>query len=156
MTDFYKNAADADRSVRRRVPHLRRNHMTPLPPDVRALFDAPNFAHVATLMPDGSPHSVPMWVGLEGEHITFLSSPNSVKARNLGRDPRVCLSIVDHARPTTMAQVRGRVAEVLDGDDGWAGIDRIAQKYIGAPYPLRSDRVLFMVAADRAWAQAFG
>src|SRR4051794_12257354 len=127
-----------------------------LPPDVRALFEAPNIAHVATLMGDGAPHSVPMWIGLEGDRVAFLTSPNSVKARNLQRDPRVCISVTDAAQPTTMAQVRGRLTEMLDGDAGWAGIDRIAHKYIGAPYPLRSDRVLFLIEADRAWAQAFG
>ncbi len=130
--------------------------VTPLPPEVRALFEAPNYAHVATLMADGSPHSVPTWIGLEGEYVAFLSSPNSVKARNLHRDRRVCISITDQARPNAMAQVRGHLAEVLDGDEGWAAIDRIAYKYIGAPYPLRTDRVLFVIAADRAWAQAFG
>jgi PPOX class probable F420-dependent enzyme len=130
--------------------------MTALPPEVRALFDAANTAHVATLMPDGAPHSVPMWVGVEGERIAFLSSPDSVKARNLRRDPRVSLSITDAARPHAMAQVRGRVGETLDGDPAWAIIDRIAHKYIGAPYPLRADRVVFLVDAERAWAQAFG
>jgi len=127
-----------------------------LPPDVRALFDGANIAHVATLMRDGAPHSVPTWIGVEGERVAFLSSPTSVKARNLRRDPRVSISVTDAARPTTMAQVRGRVGEILDGDPAWAIIDRIAHKYIGAPYPMRVDRVLFLVDADRAWAQAFG
>jgi len=126
-----------------------------LPADVRALFDGANTAHVATLMPDGAPHSVPMWVGVEGDRVAFLSSPTSVKARNLRHDPRVSISVTDAARPNAMAQVRGRVNEILDGDAGWAIIDRIAHKYIGAPYPLRTDRVLFLVDAEHAWAQAF-
>jgi PPOX class probable F420-dependent enzyme len=130
--------------------------MTPLPDDVRALLDAPNIAHVATLMQDGAPHSVPMWIATEGDRVAFLSSPDSVKGRNLRRDPRVCISVVDSAQPTTMAQIRGRLSEVLDGEPGWAGIDRIAHKYIGAPYPLREDRVLFLIEAERAWAQSFG
>ena len=130
--------------------------MIALPPDVRALFDGANTAHVATLMRDGAPHSVPLWVGVEGERVAFLSSPTSVKARNLRRDPRVCISVTDAARPNAMAQVRGRVSEILDGDPAWAIIDRIAHKYIGAPYPLRTDRVLFLVDAEHAWAQAFG
>ena len=54
-----------------------------------------------------------------------------------------------------MAQVRGRVGEILEGDPAWEIIDRISHKYIGAPYPLRTDRVLFLVDAERAWAQAF-
>jgi len=127
-----------------------------LPPEVRELLDGANTAHVATLMRDGAPHSVPMWVGVEGDRVVFLSSPTSVKARNLRRDPRVCVSVTDAARPNSMAQVRGRVGEVLEGDPAWEIIDRLADKYIGAPYPLRTDRVLFLVDVERAWAQAFG
>src|SRR4051794_20123575 len=116
--------------------------------DVRALVDGANHAHVATLMPDGSPHSVPVWVGREGERVAFLTSPDSRKARNLRRDPRVSISITDAAQPFSMAQVRGRVVEVLDGDEGWAGIDRIAHKYVGGPYDRSSERVLFLVEPE--------
>ena len=130
--------------------------MIALPSDVRALFDGANTAHVATLMRDGAPHSVPVWVGVEGERVAFLSSPTSVKARNVRLDPRVSISVSGATRPASMAQVRGRVAEILDGDAAWAAIDRIAHKYIGAPYPLRSDRVLFLVDVEHAWAQVFG
>ena len=58
--------------------------MNELPDAVRALFDGPNYAHVATVMPNGGPHSVPMWVGLEGNRIAFLTGPASrvVKAEN--------------------------------------------------------------------------
>jgi hypothetical protein len=66
--------------------------MTPLPDDVRVLFDGANLAHVATLMPDGSPHSVPLWVGVEGSQIAFLTGPGARKARNLEHDPRVSIS----------------------------------------------------------------
>jgi len=53
-----------------------------LPADVRALFEAPNYAHLATLLPGGGPHSVPVWTGVEDDKIAFLTSPNSRKARN--------------------------------------------------------------------------
>jgi len=130
--------------------------VTPLPPEVRALFDGANTAHVATLMRDGSPHSVPVWIGVEGDRPAFLSSPGSIKGRNLRRDPRVSISVTDAAGPNSMAQVRGRVGDIVDGDAAWEIIDRIAHKYIGAPYPIRTDRVVFLVDAERAWAQAFG
>jgi PPOX class probable F420-dependent enzyme len=135
---------------------LRANIRRMLPSDVRALVDGANHAHVATLMADGSPNSVPVWIGLEGDRVAFLSSPDSVKARNVRRDPRVSISITDAQQPFSMAQVRGRVVEVLDDDEGWAGIDRLAQKYLGGPYPLREGRVLFLVEPERAWAQAMG
>jgi PPOX class probable F420-dependent enzyme len=130
--------------------------MTSLPDDVRALFEAPNFAHVATLMPDGGPHTVPVWIGVEAGRIAFLTSPDSRKARNLQGDARVAISVTAHDQPFTMASVRGRVAEVVEGDAAFEIIDRISHKYTGQPYPLRTDRVVFLIEPERAWAQAFG
>jgi PPOX class probable F420-dependent enzyme len=130
--------------------------MTPLADDVRALFDGPNYAHVATLMPDGSPHSVPVWIGLEADCVAFLTSPSSRKARNLAQDPRVAISVTAHDQPFTMAGVRGRVAERLEGDAAWEVIDRISHKYTGEPYPVREDRVVFLIETERAWMQVYG
>lgn len=130
--------------------------MTELSDAVRALFDGPNYAHVATVLPGGGPHSVPVWVALEGDRIAFLTSPGSRKARNLEHDPRVAISVTDHDQPYAMAQVRGRVAERLEGDPAWVVIDRISHKYTGQPYPLRTDRVVFLVEPERAQAQSYG
>lgn len=123
--------------------------------DVRALIEDANLAHVATLLPDGSPHTVPVWIGMDGDRIVFLTDPRSVKARNLARDPRIALSIVAADRPNVMAHIRGRVVATIDGDEGWAIIDRLSQKYLGTPYPLRSDRVALAIEPDRAFAQTF-
>lgn len=128
---------------------------SPFSDDVRALFDEANIAHIASLLPDGSPHSVPIWVGVEGDLIAVLTAPGSRKARNVGLDPRVAISITDRERSSRMATVRGRVVERLQGDAGWAVIDRIAEKYVGGPYPLREDRVAFLIAPDHAIALAF-
>jgi PPOX class probable F420-dependent enzyme len=130
--------------------------MIELPSDVRALFDGANIAHVATLMPDGAPHSVPVWVGVEGDRIAFLTGPDSRKARNLERDPRVSISVTDSERPFVMAQVRGCVVERVEGDPAWVVIDRLSDKYTGAPYPLREDRVIFLVEPEHAWGFEFG
>jgi len=127
----------------------------PLPDDVRVLSGGAHIARLATLMPDGSPHSVPLWVGIEGNRVAFLTAPGSRKARNLDGDPRVAISITDRDRPSTMAAIRGRVVERVDGDAGWAIIDRIAPKYLGGPYPLREDRVAFLVEVEHAAAQAY-
>lgn len=127
-----------------------------LPDDVRALFVGANYAHVATLLPDGSPHSVPIWVGIEDDRIVFLTSPESRKARNLKHDPRVSISITDADQPTSMAQVRGRISERLEGDRAWEVIDRMSHKYTGQPYPLRTDRVVFHVEPEHAFARQFG
>src|SRR5437870_4808468 len=81
----------------------------PLSDEIKALLDAPNFAHLATLMPDGSPQSVPVWVGREGDRILICTGEGSLKAKNTRRDPRVALSIVDFRDPYLEVQLRGRV-----------------------------------------------
>jgi PPOX class probable F420-dependent enzyme len=130
--------------------------MKQLPDAVRALFDGANYAHIATLLPDGAPHSVPVWVGVEGTQVAFLTSPSSRKAQNINRDPRVAISITQRDRPFVMAQIRGRVVQRIEGDAAWTIIDRISQKYIGQPYEPRSDRVVFLVEPDAASAMSLG
>ena len=130
--------------------------MTELPEAVRTLLDGPNYAHIATLLPDGAPHSVPVWIGLEDNRIAFLTGPGSRKARNLDQDPRVAISITAHDNPFTMAMIRGRVAQRIDGDEAWTIIDRISHKYTGQPYPLRTGRVVFLIDHEHAHAHTFG
>lgn len=67
--------------------------------EVKALLERPNFVHLATLMPDGSPQSVPVWAGVEGEHILICTGESSLKARNTARNDRVALSAVDLQNP---------------------------------------------------------
>lgn len=130
--------------------------MTALSADVRRLVGRPNYAHIATLMPDGAPHSVPVWIDLDGDNLVFLTGPGSRKARNLERDPRVAISIIDADQPNVSALIRGQVMERIEGDRAWEIIDRISQKYIGQPYPLRTDRIIFLIKPDHAQAVTFG
>jgi PPOX class probable F420-dependent enzyme len=129
--------------------------MSDLPAPVRELFNGANYGHLATLMPDGAPHSVPLWVDLEGDRIAVLTSPSSRKARNIARDPRVALSVTQRDQPHTTAVIRGRVVERLDGDPAWAIIDRMSLNYLGMPYPERTDRVVFLIEAEHARAISF-
>jgi len=130
--------------------------MTTLSGDIHDLFEGPNIAHVATLLPDGTPHTVPVWIGLEADKIAILTSPRSQKARNLDRDPRVAISITDRDQPTAMATIRGRVTDTIRDEPAWEIIDRISHKYTGQPYPLREDRIVFMIEVDHAFAHTFG
>jgi PPOX class probable F420-dependent enzyme len=106
-------------------------------------------------LPDGSPHSVPLWVGLEGERIVFLTGPRSRKARNIEGDPRVAISVTDRDQPFNMAMVRGRVVDRIDGDAAWAIIDRLSVKYTGGPYPERTGRVIFVAQPEHVSATSF-
>jgi PPOX class probable F420-dependent enzyme len=119
-----------------------------LTPEVHALFDGPNYGHVATLMPDGSPHSVAVWVGIEDERVVFFTQPASQKARNLERDPRVAISIVDHANPYRTARVRGRLVATREGDEALEVIDRLSHKFTGQPFPMRSG-VVYEIEPER-------
>jgi PPOX class probable F420-dependent enzyme len=131
--------------------------MTALTEDVTALLDGTNVGHLATVLPDGAPHSVPVWVDRDGDHVLFLTGPQSVKARNLAQDPRVALSITDRDNPFRAAYLRGHVAEVIEGEAAWAIVDRIAHKYIGGPYSREvGERVIFRIAVDRVTAPRFG
>ncbi len=82
-----------------------------LPEEVKALIDARNFAHIATVLPDGSPHSVPVWIGREGERLIICTGAGSVKASNTLREPRVAISIVDLQDPYPGAAARPRGGE---------------------------------------------
>ena len=127
-----------------------------LPAEVRALFEAANYAHLATVLLGGGPHTVPVWAGLEDGKIAFLTSPDSRKARSLAADPRVAISVTDHDNPYAMAQVRGRVTAPLDGPEAWAIIDRLSRRYTGQPYPLRTGRVVYLVEPEHARAHSYG
>jgi len=119
-----------------------------LTPDVRALLDGTPIAHLATLLPDGSPHSIPLWVGTRGDQVAFLTGPGSRKARNLRRDPRVALSFTPADAPFPPVILRGRVVQWLDGEEGWAAVDEIAAKYTGQPYGREQERVVGLIEID--------
>jgi PPOX class probable F420-dependent enzyme len=122
--------------------------MTALPEAVRDLFAGPNYGHLATVLPNGAPHSVPVWTDVEGEHVVFFTQTASRKARNLERDPRVAFSITDHEHPYRMAQVRGRVVSTVEGEEALSIIDRLAVKYTGNPFPMRSG-VVFLIEPEK-------
>jgi pyridoxamine 5'-phosphate oxidase-like protein len=63
-----------------------------LDPDVRRVLDGTSIAHLATVLPDGSPHATPVYVGAHGDRIVFFTGPGMRKARNLRRDPRMALT----------------------------------------------------------------
>ena len=120
-----------------------------LDPDVRRVLEGTSIAHLATVLPDGSPHAVPVWVGAHGDRIVVLTGPDSRKARNLRRDPRLALSIAPADNPFEPVVVRGRVVEWIEGEAGWGIIDQLARKYTGTPYPRDEERVVAVVEPER-------
>src|SRR5205085_11683990 len=109
--------------------------MTIVAPDtVTHLLDGRNFAHLATIMSDGSPHCAPVWVGREGDRIIICTDEESVKGRNTRRDPRVAISIVDMDDPYSEAQLRGRVTERRPDSD-FKYIAAVSHKYVSKRGP---------------------
>jgi PPOX class probable F420-dependent enzyme len=119
--------------------------------DVKALVRGANFAHLSTLMPDGSPQVAPVWVDLEGDRILVCTGENSLKAKNTRRDSRVGMSIVAFDNPYVEAQLRGRVAERWKDAD-FKIMDRVSRKYTGKEFPMRqnpAERIVLVVEIER-------
>lgn len=116
--------------------------------DARRLVDGPNFAALATLMPDGSPKVEPIWVCREGDRILVATDSGGIKGRNIKLDERVALSITDRDDPYEQLLVRGRVVETRD-DSELRVLDALSSQYLGAPFPRRrwSSRVVYVIAA---------
>jgi PPOX class probable F420-dependent enzyme len=113
--------------------------MADLPEKVHHLFDEANLCYVATVMADGSPQVTPVWVERSNGYICFNTSVGRVKERNLRRDPRVAISIADRENPFDKVDVRGRVADMIEGEEADEMIDRLAKKYLDEDkYPWRS------------------
>lgn len=113
--------------------------MTTLSAAVRDLITAPNLGHLATLVPDGIPQVSAVWIDLDpdGQTILVNTAGGRRKTRNVEQDPRVALSLVDHANEYKEAMIRGRVVTIAAGGAD-AHIDAMAKKYLGKDaYPFR-------------------
>jgi PPOX class probable F420-dependent enzyme len=107
--------------------------MPTLDDKAKAIIDKPNLAFVATVMADGSPQVTPVWIERDGDTITFNTATGRVKWRNMRRDPRIALTVVDRDDDYARVVVRGRVAEMIEGEEADRQIDRLSEKYTGNP-----------------------
>jgi PPOX class probable F420-dependent enzyme len=112
--------------------------MPAIPEKYLDLLQKKAFAQLATLMPDGSPHVAPVWCDYDGKNILINTAKGRVKDRNMRRDPRVGLDILDPDNPYRHLSIRGRVVDMTEkGAD--EHIDKMAKKYIGQDrYPNRA------------------
>ena len=124
----------------------------PIPESYADLLNKKAFAHLATLMSDGSPQTTPVWFGYDGTHIIVNSAKGRLKDRNMRRDPRVSLSISDPENPYRYLEIRGRVVDVTE-EGAEDGIDKFAQIYLGEErYPYRGPgevRVIYKIAPEK-------
>ena len=125
-------------------------------PDSHAdLLKKKAFANLATLNPDGSPQVSPVWVDSDGTNILFNTAKGRVKTKNLEREKRVALTIVDPENPYRYVGIQGRVTGMTESgaDDH---IDKMAMKYMGKEkYPFRAPgevRVIVTIAPDKVFS----
>jgi PPOX class probable F420-dependent enzyme len=123
-----------------------------IPDEFKDLFRKRGFAHLATLMPDGSPQVTPVWCDFDGTYVRINSAKGRLKDKNMRRDKRVALSIQDPDNPYRYLEIRGEVVEITEsGAD--ADIDALAKKYLDKDrYPFRAPgevRVIYKIRPDR-------
>jgi len=122
-----------------------------IPESYADLLDQPVLAHVATIGPDGEPQNNPVWFGTQDGNILFSQTTARQKYRNVQRDARVALSIVDPANPYRYLEIRGSV-ERIDPDPDKAFINSMAKKYLGQDvYPWNQpgdERVVLVIHPD--------
>ena len=124
----------------------------PLDADAVRLARGKNLATVVTLMPDGQPQALLTWVDTDGEHILVNTEPQRQRARNVRRDPRITVLIHSASDPWDWAEVRGRVVDMITGEQARQHIDELSNKYVGSDYrnPVGPQgRVILKIAADK-------
>lgn len=124
------------------------------------LFQGKNFAFVSTLMKDGSPQITPTWVDIEKNNeysILVNTAEGRIKHKNLSRDPRLAISIVNGGNPYEMVTIRGKVTEQITQAAAEEHIDKLAKKYLGVDkYPGRfpgEKRVILRIKPEKIFYQ---
>lgn len=125
-------------------------------PEIEKLLVGKNFASLATLMNDGSPHVAPTWVDYDGNMILINTASGRIKEKNVKRDKRIALSIPDNNNPYDMVTIRGIVEEITEKNAD-QHIDKLAKRYLGLDkYPFRNQdekRILLKIKPVKVFHQ---
>ena len=124
----------------------------PIPDAFKDILQKRGYAHLATLMKDGSPQVTPVWYDFDGTHIRINTAKGRLKDKNMRRDKQVALSIQDPDNPYRYLAIRGDIDEITEnGAD--AHIDSLAKKYLGKDrYPFRAPdevRVIYKIRPQK-------
>jgi len=126
---------------------------SPIPADAADLLVSTALAHVATIGPDGAPQVTPVWFDWDGRYLRFSQTTRRQKYRNLRRDPRLAVSIVDPDNPYRSLEPRGVVARI-EPDPDLAFVDKVTMKDLGqerdpSRNPPGEERVVVVVEPRR-------
>jgi PPOX class probable F420-dependent enzyme len=125
-----------------------------LPEALISLLYQPSTCYIATTMPDDSPQLTQTWVDTDGEHILINTVQGFQKVRHVEREPRVAVTVSDPDDPRRYFAVRGRVVDIT-AEGGAEHIEKLAQKYLGRPYPWSRGggreqvRLILTISAER-------
>ena len=118
------------------------------------LFEGKNLVFIATVMKDGSPQLSPVWADFEDGHVLVNTAEGRIKHKNVLRDPRVAISVVDNNNPLNMTTIRGKVVEIIP-DYEYEHANKLTKKYMGKDkYPFRRPeerRIIFKILPEKVF-----
>ena len=116
------------------------------------LLNGKYLVFLATSMPDGSPQVTPVWGDFEDSHIRINTAEGRLKHKNILRDPRVAISVVDSKNPLDMTSIRGKVVEIIP-DYEYKHADFLTKKYLGKEkYPFKrpdEKRIILKIVPEK-------
>jgi PPOX class probable F420-dependent enzyme len=121
-----------------------------IPEEYHDLFERPVVATISTILPDGSPHAVPVWVDFDGEYVLVVTRKGGRKHRNLERRPDASLTLVDPENQYRYLMLKGEATELTE-DGAFEVLDRLTQRYWGIdeyPYEREEPRILVRIRPD--------
>lgn len=124
--------------------------------DLKALATGKNFAALTTLAADGQPRTHVMWIDADDDHVVFNTTLGRAKFKDVQRDPRVTVTVIDQTNPYRYIEARGRVVDTVSGEAAATHINDLSQRYTGTDYAAdTSERVIVKVAPTRLHKNGF-
>ncbi len=118
------------------------------------LFEERNLVFIATIMKDGSPQLSPVWADFEDEHVLVNTAEGRIKHKNVLRDPRVAVSVINQNNPLDMTTIRGKVVDIIP-DYEYKHANKLTKKYMGKEkYPFKQPgekRIIFKILPERVF-----
>jgi len=118
------------------------------------LFEERNLVFIATIMKDGSPQLSPVWADFEDEHVLVNTAEGRIKHKNVLRDPRVAISVVNHNNPLNMTTIRGKVVDIIP-DYEYKHANKLTKKYMDEEeYPFKQPgekRIVLKILPERVY-----
>ena len=117
-------------------------------PKVEQLFQQKNLIFISTINSDGSPQLTPVWGDYDDGYVLVNTAEGRLKHKNVLRDPRVAISVVDHDNPLNMTTIKGKVVEIIPDYD-YVHANKLTKQYMGIDeYPFKRDgekRIIFKI-----------